>query len=426
MKFEFFIAKKHLLKSRRHGFVSLIAMISVLGVAVGVMALIVVLAVMSGFDRELKSKIVGVQPHIVLETAGGIGNFEELKNQIKSFGIPQIGSVAPYVQGQGIIRSEQNAQGVLIKGVDSANEPMDLIQKHLKFGTMNLENLRIPTEAADKTKIIGRAIIGEELAHRLRIGLNDVVTVISPAFDDDPLQSIKHAKNAPFIVSGIFRVGMSDFDSNLVLIDLKQAQKLYQLSERVTGVSIRLSRVEMADDIKFLIQGQLGSSYIVRSWIDLNRTFFRALQVEKTVMTILLSLIIFVAAFNIISTLIMSVMEKTKDIGILRSLGATQGSVKRIFMLQGFAVGFFGILVGAVAGLTLAFNLNPVSDFLERTFGISVFPSDIYYFDQIPAQVNPQDVLLIVGFAFLMSLIAGLYPAHYASKMDPVQALKYE
>jgi len=184
--------------------------------------------------------------------------------------------------------------------------------------------------------------------------------------------------------------------------------------------------VEMADDIKFLIQGQLGSSYIVRSWIDLNRTFFRALQVEKTVMTILLSLIIFVAAFNIISTLIMSVMEKTKDIGILRSLGATQSSIKWIFMLQGFAVGFFGILVGAVAGLVLAFNLNPVSDFLERTFGISVFPSDIYYFDQIPAQVNPQDVILIVGFAFLMSLIAGLYPAHYASKLDPVQALKYE
>ena len=426
MKFELFIAKKHLFKSKRHGFVSLIAMISVLGVAVGVMALIVVLAVMSGFDRELKSKIVGVQPHIVLETAGGIGNFEELKIQIKSANIPQIESIAPYVQGQGIIRSEDNAQGVLIKGVDSANEPMELIQKHLKHGTVNLETLRVPTDSEDKTKIIGRAVIGEELAHRLRVGINDVVTVISPAFDDDPLQSIKRAKNAPFVVSGVFRVGMSDFDSNLVLIDLKQAQKLYQLNERVTGVSIRLSHVEMADEIKFLIQGQLGSSYIVRSWIDLNRTFFRALQVEKTVMTILLSLIILVAAFNIISTLIMSVMEKTKDIGILRSLGATQGSIKWIFMLQGFAVGFFGISVGVVAGLVLAFNLNPVSDFLERTFGISVFPSDIYYFDQIPAQVNPQDVALIVGFAFLMSLVAGLYPAHYASKLDPIQALKYE
>ncbi len=425
MNFEFFIAGKHLLKGRRHGFVSLIAVISVLGIAVGVMALIVVLAVMSGFDRELKSKIVGVQPHIVLEAAGGIGNYNELKNKIKSFEIPQITSVAPFVQGQGIIRSEQNAQGVLIKGVDPANEPMDLIKKHLKYGTLDLENLNIAANQ-NKIKMIGRAVIGEELASRLRIGLNDVVTIISPAFDEDPIKSIRRAKNASFVVSGVFRVGMNDFDSNLVLIDLKQAQKLYQLHDRVTGMSIRLSRVEQANDVKFLIQEHLGTGYVTRSWIDLNRTFFRALQVEKTVMAILLSLIILVAAFNIISTLIMSVMEKTKDIGILRALGATQGAVKRIFLLQGFAVGFFGILVGAAAGLTLAFNLNPVSDFLERTFGISVFPSDIYYFDQIPAQVNLHDVLLIVGFAFLMSLIAGFYPAHYASKLDPIQALRYE
>lgn len=425
MSFELFIARKHLLKGRRHGFVSLIAIISTLGIAVGVMALIVVLAVMSGFDRELKSKIVGVQPHIILEAPGGIGNFEDLRNKIKSFEIPQIESIAPYVQGQGIIRSEQNAQGAVIKGVDAANEPMDLIMKHLKHGALDLENIRITTEQ-DKTKVIGRAIIGEELANRLRIGLNDVVTIISPAFDEDPIQSIKRAKNAPFVVSGVFRVGMSDFDSNLVLIDLDQAQKLYQLGDRVTGVSIRLHRVELANDIKFLIQSHLGTGYITRSWIDLNRTFFRALQVEKTVMTILLSLIILVAAFNIISTLIMSVMEKTRDIGIMRALGATQGAVKRIFLLQGFAVGFFGIFIGVVAGLCLAFNLNPVSDFLERTFGIAVFPSDIYYFDQIPAQVNPNDVLLIVGFAFLMSLMAGLYPAHYASKLDPIKALRYE
>lgn len=425
MSFELFIARKHLLKGRRHGFVSLIAVISTLGIAVGVMALIVVLAVMSGFDRELKNKIVGVQPHIILEAAGGIGNFEDLKNKIKSFEIPQIESIAPYVQGQGIIRSEQNAQGVVIKGVDSANEPMNLIQKHLKHGVLDLDNIRITTEQ-DKTKIIGRAIIGEELAYRLRIGLNDVVTIISPAFDDDPIQSIKRAKNAAFVVSGVFRVGMSDFDSNLVLIDLDQAQKLYQLGDRVTGMSIRIKQVELADDIKFLIQSHLGTGYIARSWIDLNRTFFRALQVEKTVMTILLSLIILVAAFNIISTLIMSVMEKTKDIGIMRALGATQGAVKRIFLLQGFAVCFFGVFIGAAAGLALAFNLNPVSDFLERTFGISVFPSDIYYFDQIPAQINPNDVFLIVGFAFLMSLIAGLYPAHYASKLNPIQALRYE
>ncbi len=425
MRFELFIARKHMLKGRRHGFVSMIAVISILGVAVGVMALIVVLAVMSGFDRELKAKIVGVQPHIVLETYGGINNADELKNKIKSLGIPEITSISPYVQGQGIIRSEESAQGVVIKGVDSKNEPLDIIAKHMRHGALVLEDLKISVEQ-DKSKILGRAAIGEELAFRLRVGVGDIVTIISPAFDDDPIRSIKRAKSTSFVISGVFRVGMSDFDSNLVLINLDQAQKLYQLRDRVSGLSIRLSQVERADDIKFLIQGQLGTGYVTKSWIDLNRTFFRALQVEKTVMTILLSLIILVAAFNIISTLIMSVMEKTKDIGIMRALGATKGAVKRIFLIQGFTVGFFGIAIGAVAGLTLAFNLNPVSDFLERTFGISVFPSDIYYFDQIPAQVNLDDVLIIVGFAFIMSLIAGVYPAHYASKLDPIQALRYE
>jgi lipoprotein-releasing system permease protein len=191
-------------------------------------------------------------------------------------------------------------------------------------------------------------------------------------------------------------------------------------------MSVRLSDVELADRIKSSIQGSFGTGFIARSWMDLNRTFFRALQVEKTVMTILLSLIILVAAFNIISTLIMSVMEKTKEIGILRALGATRGAIRRIFLLQGFVVGFLGVLLGAVSGLALANYLNPVSDFLERRFGISVFPSDIYYFDQIPVQINGNDVIVIVIFALIMSLFAGFYPAHYAASLKPVQALRYE
>src|SRR3989338_555651 len=425
MKFEYFIAMKYLLKGRRHGFVSVIALISILGVAVGVMALIVVLAVMSGFDRELKTKIVGVQPHIILEGIGGIQNPEEVKKLIESIGLSEIKTIAPFVQGQAIVRSEQNAQGVVVKGIDPEHEPMELFTKHLKYGTLELNDLSMKTKG-DETKWISRAVIGEELAHHLRVSVGDIVTVISPAFDEDPIHAIKRAKSVPFVVSGIFRLGMSDFDSNLALVNLKQGKLLYQLGDRVSGMSIRLNDVDLADQVKLSIQGRFGTGYVARSWVDLNRTFFRALQVEKTVMTILLSLIILVAAFNIISTLIMGVMEKTKDIGILRALGATRGAVRRIFLMQGFVVGIMGIVFGTLAGLALAYNLNPVSDFLERTFGISVFPSDIYYFDRIPAEISGHDVLLVVVFALLMSLLAGVYPAHYASKLDPVQALRYE
>ncbi|OGX06733.1 MAG: hypothetical protein A3G87_07605 [Omnitrophica bacterium RIFCSPLOWO2_12_FULL_50_11] len=426
MKFEFFIAMKHVLKGRRHGFVSLISVISVLGVAVGVMALIVVLAVMSGFDRELKTKIVGVQPHIRLEKIGGVGNLDAVIETIKLGGGSEITAIAPYVEGQAIIRSDRNAVGIVLKAIDPEREPLMLFEKHLRRGTLDFTEVDVSIDPAHQ-KRIGRAVIGSSLAERLRVEVGDVVTIISPAMDEESLKEVvKRARSLPFVVSGIFQLGMSDFDSGLVLVHLTRGQELYRLDDHVTGIGLRLADVGFAEKLKGPLQGLFGTGYVVRSWIDLNRTFFSALQVEKNVMTVLLSLIILVAAFNIVSTLIMTVMEKTKDIGIMRALGATRGAVRRIFLVQGLVVGLSGVFVGTASGLALAMNLNPVSDFLERTFGISVFPSDIYYFDQIPAQVNTPDVIVIVAFALLMSLLAGLYPAHYAANLSPVQALRYE
>ncbi len=419
------MAMKHLVKGKRHGFLSLISIISVLGVAVGVMALIVVLAVMSGFDRELKTKIVGIHPHLVVEKIGGIEQEAEIREKINSLNLSQIISIAPFVQGQGLIRTDSAAIGISVKGIDPAREGLDLFASHMQEGTLQFEDVTIPTRGS-KTKSISRIVIGEELARDLNVVLGDVVTIIAPALEEDPVRAVKRAKSTPFVVSGVFRVGMSNFDSNFALIGMPQAQDLYRIGTRASGISLRLQHVEEADRLKEPLHRLLGPGFSIRSWMDLNRTFFSALKVEKTVMTILLSLIILVAAFNIVSTLTMVIMEKTKDIGVLRALGATRGAIRRIFLIQGFVVGAFGIMLGAVSGLVLALHLNEVSDFLNRTFGISVFPSDIYYFDQIPAQVNSTDVFMITALALLLSLLAGVYPAHRAACLDPVQALRYE
>ncbi len=426
MKFEIFMALKYLVKGRREGFASLIAFISVLGIAVGVMALIVVLSVMNGFDRELKSKIVGIQPHIRIEGVGGVSQVEDAINTVQSLGIDGIVSIAPYVEGQAIIRSDRNAVGIVVKGIDQNREALELFKKHMEEGTLEFSDVQA-MNSKGKPESVGRIVLGGELAKRLGVGIGDTVILISPAMEEESLKKVvSKARNLAFSVSGIYRIGMNDFDSGLALFGLSKAQELYGLGDRATGIGIRLSDPGTAERAKRRVQEHFGNAYVVQSWVDMNRTFFGALQVEKTVMTILLSLIILVAAFNIISTLVMLVKDKTKDIGILRAIGATRSAILRIFLVQGFVVGLIGVMLGAVLGLLLASNLNPVSDFLKHHFGVSVFPSDIYYFDRIPSQIQSSDVSMVVFYALLMSVLAGWYPALYASRLSPVRALRYE
>ncbi|HTL46753.1 MAG TPA: FtsX-like permease family protein [Verrucomicrobiae bacterium] len=433
MRFETFIAARHLKNRHKSGFISLITFISIAGVGVGVMALIVVLAVMSGFDRELKNKIVNVQPHLRIEKLGGIDTAESDIAKIRAAGGTHLKTVAPFVEGQGIIRSNDSATGVIVKGMDTAREDMGIFERHILYG-----NLDLSSEARDTTKRrllffhrkiheeIGGILLGEELAAILRVHVGDRVNLISP-FQENPESLLpQRAQSTPFVVKGIFRVGMNDFDTALVLVDIHQAQKLYHLDNRVTGISLRFHDVDEAQRWKYLLRGEFNADYFLRSWYDMNHNFFQALKVEKSVMTILLALIILVAAFNIVSTLIMIVMEKTKDIGILRALGATRASIRRIFVLEGFGVGIMGVAAGTLAGLALAFNLNAVSDFLKQTTGLEVFPSDIYYFDKIPTEVHAPDVALIVVFAMIAAVLAGIYPAHRAASLNPVEALHYE
>lgn len=435
MGYAYFIANRHLTRRRKKGFISLISLISIGGVGVGVMALIVVLAVMGGFDRELKRKIVNVQPHLRIEKVGGIDDVGLEIEKVKSFCAKDLLSASAFIEGQAILKSGANATGVVIKGVDTERESLAIFKDHLIAGDLSFDNT--PYQETKRSFLFfkktvsydyGGILLGKYLARTLDVKVGDVVQFISPAAAKAENLNLMNMKidSYPFIVRGIFNVGMNEFDSSMALIELKQAQNVYKLGSKVTGLSLRFKEVDRAESIKWELVRHYSPDYYFRSWFDMNYSFFRALKVEKSVMTILLALIILVAAFNIVSTLTMVVMEKTKDIGILRAIGATRLGIARIFLIEGLSIGFFGILFGTMAGVWLSLNLNPVADLIKKTTGLDVFPRDVYFFEKIPSEIHAIDVVWIVFFAMLACVIAGLYPAYRAAHLKPVEALRYE
>jgi lipoprotein-releasing system permease protein len=418
MRYEWFIGLRYLKAKRKQTFISIITVISIAGVMVGVMALIVVLAVMSGFEKTLKEKILGTQAHLHLlkATQEGMDQYQEVTKRVEE--TKGVVSAAPFIISQVMLSSESNVFGVVLTGIDPdrVGRVTDLAN-NLKAG--RLEDLKGGKEG-DPPGII----LGVELAKHLSVSLNDSIQVISPLGTVTPMGMMPKMKR--FRVKGIFYSGMYEFDNTMAYVSLESAQKFFSMGDRVTGIEIKTNDIYKVKEIGREIRRKLGFPFWTKDWMEMNHNLFSALRLEKIAMFIILVLIVLVAAFNIISTLIMVVMEKNKDIAILKSMGASSRSILKIFTIEGGVIGVVGTILGTILGLAAAFNLEKITDFVESLFGFKILSSDVYYIDKLPSQVNPLDVILIVLTAVLISLLATLYPSWRASKLDPAEALRYE
>jgi len=422
MSYELFISLRHLKAKRSQKFISLNTWISVGGVALGVMALIVVIAVMSGFGKDLRDKILGTNSHVVVTniTRTGMEDYEAIIEKVKK--AKGVNAAAPFILNQVMLTYGGNAMGVVVRGLDPELEAgVSDLKKNLVQGS--LEMLGGPAKSTGKPRRAG-IILGKELARRLGVQRDDVVSMVAPASRVTPMGLIPKIKL--FKVVGFFESGMFEYDSNLAFISIYSAQKFFAMKGKVSGIEIRVEDIEQADQVAAEIQHSLGFPYYTRDWMQMNKNLFSALRLEKIVMFIILILIILVAAFNIVSTLFMVVMEKNKEIAILKSMGASRSSIMKIFSYQGLIIGIVGTAVGCVGGFTVVPNLNEIVGFIEDLFGITAFPSDVYYLDKIPSDIQYFDSLLIVVFSIVICFLASLYPAWRASRLDPVEGLRYE
>lgn len=424
---EFQIALRHLRSRRRRIFVSVTTCISVLGIALGVTTLIVVVGVMTGFERELRSKILGTQSHIVIVEAGSNamrgwrGALEEVKQE------PEVVAASPFVYGQAMLTSRGAVTGAVIRGIDPAREiKVSEIQKNIRTGSLEqLTRFKADRSALPPGAEPPRAgiILGAELAGTLGLRLGDEVIMVSPTGTITPMGVLPRTKR--FQVVGTFRSGYYQFDSGMAYIALEEAQRFFGLGRDVTGIHLRLRDIFAAERVSQALQKRLGLPFWARSWQRMNRSLFSALKTEKTTMSILLLLVIVVAAFNIMGSLVMVVMEKGREIAILKSMGATRGGILRIFFYQGAIIGFVGSILGTLGGIGLSWKLYLLEDFLEQFFGLDILPASVYHIDRLPVHLSALNVTATAIVAVIISLVATLYPAWRASRVDPVEMLRY-
>jgi len=413
MNAELFIAERYLKAKRKGLFAIITTIIGVAGVAIGVAALITTLSVMNGFQKEIRARMLGASPHLEVVADGGrLNNWQAALDKVAQH--PQVSAAAPYVAGQGMLSFGQNVQGVMVRGIDPQQESAitELTEK-MKLGTLN--DLR----GGEFT-----IVIGSDLARALGVKLDDKIMLIAPQGMVTPAGMMPRLKQ--FRVAGIFEIGMAPYDNSLALIHMRDAQKLFQLGDAVTGISAKLHDIDLAPRVARELRSELPADLYANDWTHQNSNYFRAVQMEKKMMFIILSLIVAVAAFNIVSTLVMAVTDKQADIAILRTLGAAPRSIMKIFIVQGVVIGVVGTLLGSLGGIALALNLDVVVPFIERLVGVQFLAKDVYYITDLPSDLRYHEVALVASMSFLISLLATLYPSYRASQTQPAEALRYE
>lgn len=415
LPYELFVGLRYTRAKRKNHFISFISMTSMVGVALGVAALIIVLSVMNGFQAELRSRILGVASHIeVTENTNMLSNWESLAEQVDAQ--PNVKASAPYVMAQGMLSYGQAVQGALVRGVlpNQENAVADL-GKNMREGQLS-----------DLASGEFNIILGADLAYSLGVNVGDKVVLMAPQGQFTPTGVIPRIKQ--FNVVGLFQIGMYEYDAGLALIHIEDAAKLYRMGDKVSGLRLKINNLFDAPAMTAELSEKLTplGAYYITDWTQQHANFFKAIQLEKRVMFIILTLIVAVAAFNIVSTLVMAVTDKRADIAIMRTLGASPKSIMQIFIIQGALIGIIGTFFGAVLGIVIALNIDTIIPFIENLFHVQFLSKEVYYISELPSKLEWNDTITIVVVSIVLSLIATLYPSYKASKINPAEALRYE